>query len=267
MVSVLAKTSFGPSLSTVARVYGSVGAERTNPFHVLQDHSGDCTDPKTVVAWGHAFEKPSGVRETSGTVEFTVRCRKCDACRTANAHHWAFRAQRELEAAQRTWFVTLTLNPAMQMMIAARKTTPRKLLTLWVKRIRKAGYKVRYFAAFESHKSGDPHIHVLLHEHITSKPIPSRLLSGNQHEGKTAKWWWFQEEKWKPKKGHEGPFFSGVRIDPAGHVHCRLVDTSVDTWDAAFYVCKYIKKEVQGRTPASLDYGGGPWGGLWPTPS
>lgn len=194
-------------------------------------------DPPTVSAWGHSFAKPSGVVETSGTVDMTVRCRKCPNCLRANAHHWAFRAVREIAEAGRTWFVTLTFSPDWHTRILASDRGEDRGYTreiqLFLKRVRKAGHKIRYVAAKESHKSGYCHWHILIHEELGSKPLTNRLLSGNQKEGKASAYW------------------------HCGILHCRLVKTEGRLWDAAFYVCKYMKKEKQTRTPASLNYGGG----------
>lgn len=80
---------------------------------------------------------------------------------------WTARAINEIGKAEgRTWFCTLTFNWATKDM-STRSEQWRyaaRSLTLYMKRLRKQGLKFRYLAVFEAHKSGKPHIHLLLHE-------------------------------------------------------------------------------------------------------
>lgn len=257
----MAKSSFGPSFATIAKVYAQTGVQRlgyadgkVNAFHVLTDNSGDCLSPVALSAAGKSTREITfkggvvgvGNFDPRGTVDMSVRCRKCANCRRANSHHWAFRAVRELAEAQRTWFVTFTFSPEWHTRILASDRGEDRgyyrEIQLFLKRLRKAGYKLRYLCARESHKSGFAHFHMLLHEHVTSKPLTNRLLSGNHKEGTASAFW------------------------HCGILHCRLVKTEGRLWDAAFYVCKYMGKEVQTRIPASQKYGGGRGGGFMPPP-
>lgn len=93
-----------------------------------------------------------------------------------------------------------------------------ELLTLWLKRVRKnSGAKLRYMLVTESHKSGLPHWHCLLHEAEGGSPITNRVIV----------------EAWN-----------------YGFSHAKLVKS-----DAASYVTKYLAKQSLARVRASAWYG------------
>lgn len=172
-----------------------------------------------------------------------ARCRKCPGCLTHRRRLWTARARDMIAASRRTWFGTLTVRPSERFklrILAERKrlraggetinsldaTEQFRLLadelgtevTRWLKRVR-SGAKgpFRYLLVAEEHKSGDPHIHCLVHEF--GEPIPKRLLEGQWNYG-----------------------FS----------HWRLVG---DDPRAASYVCKYLSKDLRTRVRASIGYG------------
>ena len=90
-------------------------------------------------------------------------------------------------------------------------------------RLRKAGHRFDYFLVFERHKSGEPHMHVLVHE--AGDPIRKRVLQDN----------------WA-----------------LGFTNFKLVGSAkrqVAPNDAAFYVAKYLSKSTQARQIASKGYG------------
>lgn len=176
-------------------------------------------------------------------IDVEVRCRKCLNCRKARAAHWRFRAITELKASVRTWFGTLTLAPENQFrMTNLARTRLLKGGTKWeqlseaerlqetcreitrefqkyMKRLRKKHSGLRYLMVYEQHKSGLPHIHVLLHE--TATPI--------RHAALTAQW-------------------------PLGFSKWNLVNDLHDP-KAAFYITKYITKDVSIKIIASRLYG------------
>lgn len=132
-------------------------------------------------------------------VDVAVRCRKCDNCRKARQFHWRMRAQSEIADARRTWFGTLTLCPEQQfrmLCLAAASLDKRgtkfadlsdeeqfserckpliREVQKYFKRLRKEGSKFRYLVAIERHKSGAPHLHLLVHE--TAEPVRHKRLS------------------------------------------------------------------------------------------
>ena len=93
---------------------------------------------------------------------------------------------------------------------------------MWA-RLRKNGHKFKYLLVFERHKSGEPHMHFLLHEEAA--PILKRQLV----------------EQW-----------------PWGWSSIKLVGTAkrqAPPDQAAFYVAKYLSKDRQARQIASKGYG------------
>lgn len=93
---------------------------------------------------------------------------------------------------------------------------------MWA-RLRKRGHKFSYLLVFERHKSGEPHMHFLLHE--KGSPILKRQLA----------------EQW-----------------PHGFTKIKLVGAAkrqVPADQAAFYVAKYLAKDFQARQIASKGYG------------
>lgn len=182
-------------------------------------------------------------------------CRKCARCLFIRADQWKERSIKECAKWNRTWFVTLTLNPAWQHRVFMEEMAYRnsrgwrdadfdkqdrefilrasgagKLLTKYFKTVRKPlakahGLKhpelpvnLRYISVFERHESGLPHMHLLMHEaggRLTYDRICGRWLR-------------------------------------YGFAHARLVD---DPARDAGYVCKYITKDALCRIRASQHYG------------
>lgn len=187
---------------------------------------------------GHEWR--SGLRHAL-EVRMEVPCRECGDCLRSRARQWRVRMARECELSQRTWFGTLTLSPDRHMhwlSVARAKATQRgydldadspygqatsiaaALYRAWqlgAKRLRKSGFRLRYVMVVETHKSGVPHLHVLVHEQVGSAQITWRVLSALWAEGFST---------WK------------------------LADAT-----SATYVCKYLSKSVLGRVRASTRYG------------
>lgn len=179
-------------------------------------------------------------------IDLSVRCRKCDACLRARAAHWRMRARTEIANANRTWFGTLTLCPEKQFYLLAQashelrargviydqlndteqfKERCRPLtaeLQRYLKRIRKGHPGIRHLIVFERHKSGAPHVHMLVHE--TAGPV--------RHKQLTELWSW-------------------------GFTKFNLVAEGENS-QAASYVTKYLTKSVANRIIASLRYGNAP---------
>ena len=177
-----------------------------------------------------------------------VRCRKCPACLRQRAKRWSMAAIAETKASERTWFGTLTLAPEAQYRFTciasleagrsavhwteltedeqfARKVAAiYREVALYLKRVRKqSGGRLRFLCVAEKHKSGDPHLHMLVHELNAFAPIRKRVL----------------DEHWK-----------------LGHCQWRLVDQSEPK--ASSYLCKYLAKSSAARVRASLHYGSAP---------
>lgn len=187
--------------------------------------------------WSRGFQRPKLT-----TAYVSVRCRKCTECLRKRAKLWTARAIDEIAAANRTWFGTLTLRPEAQFMYRmladkaahvggsrwAQLTSTEQFkdivkqvspdLTKWIKRARKnSGATLRYLLVSEAHKSGDPHFHILLHEHAGT--ATKAVL----------------EDSWK-----------------LGFSHWRLCGHDKK---AAIYACKYLAKSAITRVRASAKYG------------
>jgi len=179
-------------------------------------------------------------------LEISVPCRRCARCLRRRAMKWRKAALSELERASRTWFCTFTLTQHVQFMLMCRASKAeanrsnrfeefsgsdrfRSMcsafgpdLTRFLKRVRKnSGAKIRYLFVAEAHKSGLPHWHALMHEVDPTRPLRKRSI----------------EDAW----GY-------------GFTNCRLVSDEAPAW----YVCKYLTKDVATRVRSSLHYGRSP---------
>jgi hypothetical protein len=208
----------------------------------LPDNRTDqCENPVSLPAIG--LPSRFSVEDTPLPLEMAVRCRKCSSCLNHRRRLWTARAVDEIKAARRTWFGTLTVNPSNRFVFQleadreclVRRREPlsslpsderfrylaRPLLqeaTRWLKRVRRStGVPLRYLLVTESHKSGDPHLHVLMHE--PEDPVTKRMLAS----------------KWR-----------------VGFSQFKLVESDER---AAVYVCKYLAKSALTRVRASRRYG------------
>lgn len=212
------------------------------------DISGRCSRPVKVELHGRAEKRREKWVTTTATdnrpnfVEMDVRCRRCPECLRMRAAIWSLRARTEFREANRTWLCTFTLNPTayMKLLSEARYSAHRAAVDyeslsederfmrvdrlmfghvqLWMKRLRKSTDKaIRYLSVTEAHKSGVPHVHMLVHE-----PGPPVLYA----ELRAAEW-------------------------PLGFSQYKLVKDG----RAAGYVCKYLSKELRARVRASQRYG------------
>lgn len=195
----------------------------------------DCADPVVRVLWGRPTGRNSIVSiPDDGTpygIELVASCRRCNPCRSRRSKLWQRRAALEAAAGSRTWFGTLTLAPGWHSQLAgiehasnngdagSTQSYALKAAQNYIKRLRKqAGSgSLRYMMVEESHKSGLPHIHMLLHER--KAPIYKRTLEAH---------WPYGFSKWK------------------------LVEGNIA--DVARYVAKYVSKG-RSRIRASRHYG------------
>lgn len=213
--------------------------------HRLRDPATVCSAPVVISAIGLPSAILDGPDKGPVPVEMSARCRRCTGCFEHRRRLWTARALQESNAAERTWFGTLTVRPEdrfrlrMKAELRAKKRGWEPLsemdpaeafkkivdehnreITLFFKRVRKeSAARLKYLLVTEKHKSGDPHFHLLLHEQ--SIPIRKELL----------------ERQW-----------------PLGFSSWRLVQDV----KSAFYVCKYLAKDAQTRVRASARYGQSP---------
>lgn len=229
------------------------GGDLKLPGHARWNVAGNCEAPVMVMNTAHAptsildegLDRKVYTSDQGGlvTTDLTVPCRKCKACLRVRARLWRRRAHEEVEWAPRTWFGTLTFRPEARyavLALAIKRTSAsteswnqlseaerfRALLgvcsreiTLWLKRLRKRGSKLRYLVVAEAHKDGFPHFHLLLHEQV---------------QGTTN------------KRDLEGSW----RV---GFSQWRLIERTSER--VVNYVTKYLMKSNLARVRASLDYG------------
>ena len=213
------------------------GGLRTSRCTFDWDMAGRCRSP----VFREVFARPPGLEIVVSKnsphpirVRMHLRCRMCDECLRFRAREWRNRAAIEIAQSQRTWLWTLTLRPDENYRALAeglrdadadarkdewslRVGVIQRWLTLALKRIRKnSGARIRYLAVYEAHKSGLPHVHVLLHERN----------SAVRKDTIQAEW-------------------------PHGFTSCKLVKDV----NSALYVTKYLSKAMLARVRASLRYG------------
>lgn len=264
---------FGAAFALATKAL-EAGADRKSHAHIAWDISGDCYAPaifelmarpqmfgspelrRCSPEWRRALEKSGLVDLTARRgfewskgdnhplwVTLTVRCRKCEWCLRQRALNWARKAQDEIKASCRTWFATYTGNPNEQYrwlsaarMHSAEGSVPFESyneqdrfraicraagpdITRYVKRIRKqSGASIRYLIVTEKHQSGLPHWHALIHEDDWARPIRKAVL----------------KEQW---------------------VHGFSQFKLVENQGAAWYLCKYLSKDLATRVRSSLQYG------------
>lgn len=237
-----------------AQAVHAMGRGAINPRKgvVFWPAAGDCEDPIHMDRWARPpgwADRPEYIFYGDGFdqkplgLDMLVRCRRCPRCLKARARAWAYRAKAETAASPRTWFATLTLNPAahwrVQLAAMARLTEGGTIwetlspdeqflerhreisieITKFLKRVRKnSGAPMRYILVAEAHKSGLPHYHLLVHEVDEGRQV--------RHRDLTDAWSW-------------------------GHSRFKLVEGPQTAW----YVCKYLSKAQLARVRASVRYG------------
>lgn len=232
----------------------ALGGVRVSLFRVRWNIYGRCSNPYCTELYarpyvedvGREFVVKPGVENTPQILEIWTRCRRCPDCLRTRQRRWAGAAIQETRRAPRTWFGTLTLEPAEQFkalvqtvkrlesrgvdyetlsvaeQFVERHTTIGDELTRYLKRVRKnSGARFRYLLVAEKHESGDPHYHMLVHERVDSGKVLHRHLS----------------EAWR-----------------LGFERWRLSDPRRPS--RAVYLCKYLSKSLEARVRASQAYGG-----------
>lgn len=218
-------------LTTVRRLASDGEAVLLGPLRAARVLAGNCEAPIRVSEVGGTYARP--------ILDTVVRCRKCTACLRQRSAVWSARAKAEIEATPRTWLVTLTATPAVHyrwLLQACQNSTRKgvdpaewrsgeefarrwsefgKETTKWLKRIRSTGARFTYLQVVEAHKSGLPHVHLLIHD-----------LDGVTYRRLVESW-------------------------PHGFAHAKLVTDA----RAARYVSKYLAKSALARVRASQAYG------------
>lgn len=218
-------------LTTIKRLAVEGQASLVSPLRAIRNVAGDCTAPVQQTEIGGTYARP--------ILDTFARCRSCEACLRFRRRQWAAKAVVEIERAPRSWMVTLTLTPEAHFRMSLLSERSRRLkgvrpedmtaaedfrgrcgeigkeVTRWLKRARAQGADLRYLCVYEAHKSGLPHVHLLVHDY--GGTTYRRLC-----------------ETWR-----------------LGFAHAKLVEGSA----SARYVTKYLTKSVLARVRASQHYG------------
>ena len=218
-----------------------LGAQMYAPGQFTLDVSRDCSSPRYVEV-SYTDQHRSKWRTWRGNVEYSVACRQCKKCLERRRRHWQARIVKELRQADRSWFGTLTIEPenAFLASLRAQKEAARRGvlwtditekerfnatvnalsvdISLFLKRVRKnSGAHVRYCLVAESHKSGVPHFHAVIHHRVV--PVRHKTL----------------KDAWR-----------------LGFSDFKLVDENTKV---ARYIAKYLAKALGSRVRASARYG------------
>ena len=218
-----------------------LGAQMYAPGQFTLDVSRDCSSPRYVEV-SYTDQHRSKWRTWRGNVEYSVACRHCKNCLERRRRHWQARIVKELRQADRSWFGTLTIEPenAFLASLRAQKEAARRGvlwtdmtekerfnatvnalsgdISLFLKRVRKnSGAHVRYCLVAESHKSGVPHFHAVIHHRVV--PVRHKTL----------------KDAWR-----------------LGFSDFKLVDENTKV---ARYIAKYLAKALGSRVRASARYG------------
>lgn len=119
--------------------------------------------------------------------DMVVPCGKCAFCAATLRSDWALRLHYEGLSHDVKKFVTLTYaNPHLHWNHGSPQLHKRDV-QLWLKRVRRTGAKVRYFAVGEyGSQTYRPHYHVLLFGDVSDEVIRDAWPLGNVHIGKVT---------------------------------------------------------------------------------
>lgn len=123
--------------------------------------------------------------------EITVPCGKCGFCLATRRSDWSQRLNVEWRHAPYSSFVTLTYaNPKLRFDNVLGVPKPQLVkadLQKWFKRVRKLGYRFRYYAVGEyGSQTYRPHYHVLLFGNVPEQVIRQTWDNGTVHIGRVT---------------------------------------------------------------------------------
>lgn len=113
--------------------------------------------------------------------DIVVPCGSCVFCAATRRADWALRLHYEAKKHYGSKFITLTYADPHLTWNSGSPQLVKRDLQLWFKRVRKAGYKFRYFAVGEyGSTTYRPHYHI-----IVFGDVPEKVLSKAWHYGHT----------------------------------------------------------------------------------
>lgn len=119
--------------------------------------------------------------------DVTVPCSKCAFCLATRRSDWVSRLIQEWKHSSASSFVTLTYANAHLTFLKGTAQLVKADLQKWFKRVRKAGYKFRYYAVGEyGSQTYRPHYHVLLFGTVPEHVIRKTWDKGTVHIGRVT---------------------------------------------------------------------------------
>lgn len=116
-----------------------------------------------------------------------VPCGNCAFCTATKRSDWALRLHYEAQKHTVKRFITLTYADAHLVWAHGNSQLHKRHLQLWFKRVRRAGYKVRYYAVGEyGSKTYRPHYHVILFGDVPESVLRSSWDYGHIHIGEVT---------------------------------------------------------------------------------
>lgn len=146
--------------------------------------------------------------------EMSVPCGRCAFCLATKRSDWVQRLAVEWKHSSGSCFVTLTYaNPHLTWKNGQSQLVKADLQK-WFKRVRKAGYRFRYYAVGEyGSQTYRPHYHVLVFGSVPEHAIRKAWDKGTVHIGQITLAscgycckYVINSKDWKMKKGREKPF-------------------------------------------------------------
>lgn len=119
--------------------------------------------------------------------DITVPCGRCAFCMATRRSDWTTRLSYEAKKHLHQYFITLTYAEPHLLWKSGKSQLVKRHLQLYLKKIRKAGYKVRYYAVGEyGSQTYRPHYHILLFGYVPENVIRSKWEFGLVHIGKVS---------------------------------------------------------------------------------
>jgi len=146
--------------------------------------------------------------------DIVVPCGRCAFCLATKRSDWVQRLNVEWKKSLASYFVTLTYATPHLKWRSGIPQLNKPDLQKWFKKVRKAGYKIRYFAVGEyGSQTFRPHYHVLLFGSVPEDALRKAWDKGMVHIGQVTQAacgycckYVINSKSWFMKKGRVAPF-------------------------------------------------------------
>lgn len=180
-----------------------------------------------------------------------VPCGNCPACLHNRRTDWISRLFIEYRNSESSSFITLTYAPENVTYRFGKGQLVKRDLQLWFKKVRKAGYKFRYYACGEyGSKTLRPHYHVLTFGDIPENVVRQTWTKGQVHIGrvniKTVAYctkYVINSKEISMKKSREPPFSLMSRRPGLGYQYLTPEMTAWHKEDRRNYMIRDGKKQ------------------------